>query len=94
MESTMRVIYKPFMVKRLQKVIHEAKAKDMEIEKIVLDVAEFEQLKLEVETTSPWLRPLGSFFDKHSDKRTYYPTPLFEIEGVKIEKEESNGRTS
>lgn len=84
----MRLIYKPFLIKRIQKAIHEARAKEMEIEKILLTEAEMEQLKLEVETTHPWMRPLGSFFDKHSDKRTYYPLPNHvEIEGVKIEKE-------
>jgi hypothetical protein len=86
----MKIIYKPYMVKRIAKAIQDATLAGKEIEKIKLDAYEWEQLKDEcVQNMGPeeWYRTFCQNYGKASDGARY---PIVtQVLGVPVEKEKS-----
>jgi hypothetical protein len=82
MEPTMRVIYKPYMMRRIEKVWIAAKQQDREIEKIKLNLEEWEQLKYEsAQNMGP-----EEWYRRFQDNNRTVPT-FVECYGIRIEKE-------
>jgi hypothetical protein len=92
MESTsMKVIYKPYMMRRINEEIRKACESDREIEKIKLTSTEWNQLKDECcKNMGPmeWLQNFVETYGLASDGSKYRTTPTYAtVLGVRVEVE-------